>query len=301
MSQIYNYEEVAQRHNAAYAAFQSIYISKNPPPVKTNAGRDVVSLIIVLALLVVMVASIVVSSSRTIVEFGGDAIGTMAFIMLEGGLVAYAFFRARRNASASKIEDARQLATLGLVLAFVSAIGANIDNVLKTHGLSIPSEVNMVINLLVAVSAPTLAFISSDVLALELMAGEIKRRQAQATFDEKYQEWKEGMNRAWASQQGRWGVKIEIANEPNSLPIHSVNSLNGANEQPQLPPIVNSSTGYTKRMDARSLVHEFFKQHPDRLNSRLDELVIQIEQETGVRVGRTSIHNVRREIVGGNQ
>lgn len=301
MSELQRYDELAAKHKAAYAAFKSIYEDKNPSPVKVEAARDIVSLIIVLALTVVMAASIVVSSSRTISEFGGDLIGTMAFIMLEGGLVAYAFFRARRNASASKIEDARKLATFGLVLAFISAVGANVDDVLKSHGIYIPPEVNTVINLLVAISAPTLAFISSDVLALELMAGDLKRRQAVTAYEEARRTWLDGLNRAWASQQSRWGVRVEIVNEAHSLPIQRMNSLNAANEQPHSDYSANSSTGYTKRMDARSLVHEFFERHPDRLNSRLDELVVQIEEETGVKVGRTSIHNVRREIVTGSK
>jgi hypothetical protein len=48
-------------------------------------------------------------------------------------------------------------------------------------------------------------------------------------------------------------------------------------------------------MDARSIITQYFTEHPEDLNTRLDELVERIEQQTGVKVGRTSVHNIRSE------
>lgn len=84
--------------------------------------------------------------------------------------------------------------------------------------------------------------------------------------------------------------------------VHSLNSLNEpvnepVNEQGQLPYTVNSSSGYTKRMDARTIISRYFNEHPEDLNTRLDELVERIEQQTGVKVGRTSVHNIRTELM----
>lgn len=289
MNEMQRYEELAARHNAAYAAFKSIYESKHPPPEPSATARDGVSLIIVLALTVVMVSSVIVSSSRTVEEFGGGWIGLMAFVMLEGGLVAYAFFRARRNARASKIEDARKLATFGLLLAFVSAVGANIDHVLKLHGITTPDAVNTLINLLVAVSAPTLAFISSDVLALELMAGEFRRRQARETFEASVRDWLDGLNRAWAGQQSRWGVRVDVR----------ADTLDG--QTPQLSAVRPADTpadgrghgygqGYNKRTDARTLVWTHFEQHPEDARLTVRELAEKIG------VGKSTVSEVLREM-----
>ncbi len=92
------YDEFVVKHEAAYKGFSSIYESKNPRPTLATIRRDFVSLIIVFALSIVMIASIIVSGSRTIPEFGGAGIGTVAFIMIDCAVMVYAFFRARRNA-----------------------------------------------------------------------------------------------------------------------------------------------------------------------------------------------------------
>src|SRR4051812_38722949 len=98
------YDEAVVRHEVAYAGFTRIYEMKNPRPTKSTIKRDTVSMIIVFALAVVMGAAVVVSSSRTIDEFGGGGIGATAFVMIEGGIMVYALFRARRTASKERLQ-----------------------------------------------------------------------------------------------------------------------------------------------------------------------------------------------------
>ncbi len=204
------YDDFAVRHNAAMAAFKTMHEARHPLPVKEEISRDVVSLIIIVALAIVMVAAVIVSSSRTIDEFGGGAIGVTAFVMVEGGIMAYAFFRARRNASKTRLQNTIKWATAGLILTFVVGLGANTDASLKHQGVELPSWVNTVIHLLVAVSAPTLAFISSDVLAIELMATDIKRRDAEDNHKVALEDWWTDFNRSWSSNQKNWGVRVEM-------------------------------------------------------------------------------------------
>lgn len=208
--QIGQFDELAVRHNAALAAFKTMHEARHPLPVKEQIARDVVSLIIVLALAVVMVAAVIVSSSRTIEEFGGGTIGLTAFVMIEGGIMAYAFFRARRNASEDRLAKTVRWATVGLILTFIVGLGANTDASLRHQGIILPQWINIVIHLLVAVSAPTLAFISSDVLAIELMATDIKRRKAEDNHRIALDEWWVGFNRTWAAQQKNWGVRVDL-------------------------------------------------------------------------------------------
>jgi hypothetical protein len=80
-------------------------------------------------------------------------------------------------------------------------------------------------------------------------------------------------------------------------PVHSVNERAPVNgEFVHSERSVNSANGYTKRMDAKTVARLFFEQHPEHMNTRLDDLVPIIEAEMGVKVGRTSVHNARKEM-----
>lgn len=236
------YDDFAIRHNAAMAAFKTMHEARHPLPVKEEISRDVVSFIIIVALAIVMVAAVIVSSSRTIDEFGGGAIGATAFIMVEGGIMAYAFFRARRNASKTRLQNTIKWATAGLILTFIVGLGANTDATMKHQGVQLPSWVSTAIHLLVAVSAPTLAFISSDVLAIELMATDIRRREATENHKAALEDWWNDFNRAWSSNQKNWGVKVEVE-QPKKLASKASMNVHEQREQgeKELSPAVAST------------------------------------------------------------
>jgi hypothetical protein len=274
--QIGQFDELAVRHNAAMAAFKTMHEARHPLPVKEQISRDVVSLIIVIALTIVMVAAVIVSSSRTIDEFGGGAIGITAFVMVEGGIMAYAFFRARRNASKTRLQNTVRWATAGLILTFIVGLGANTDASLKHQGVELPTWINTAIHLLVAISAPTLAFISSDVLAIELMATDIKRREAEENYRIALEQWWEGFTRSWSAQQGRWGVRVEIESPKlsNGIPLESSGMLPA-----------KSSLGHKKAPDATKRVADFFAANPEAVNGNPLEIAAHLE------VGKSTVYN----------
>lgn len=278
------YDDYVIKHNAAYAGFSSIYESKNPRPTKATIRRDLVSLMIVIALSIVMLASIIVSGSRTIAEFGGAGIGTVAFVMIECGIAVYALFRARRNANPKRLQNTVKWATVGLILTFMIGVAANIDATLKAHHITINENIISLINLAVAVSAPALAFISSDVLAIELMATDIQRREANRQYDEACHEWAEGLNRSWSSQQKQWGVKIEIQPASNGIPMES----NG-----MLP--AKSTLGHTKKPDAAKRVMDYLVENPDAINGNPLEIASLLE------VGKSTVYNVFKEVKDANK
>lgn len=285
MSGLGIYDEMAARANAAYLAFSKQYELEHPAPERTALTRDVVSVAIIVSLLVVMVAGVIVSSSRTIEEFGGSFVGVFAFVMLEGGLVAYAFFRARRAAvESNRVGNARRLATIGLTLAFVSALAANIHAVLKAQHIETPPIVNTVINLFVAVSAPTLAFISADVLAIELMSGDARRRQAEAQYAEALGVWRAQLHEEWQRKQRTLGVswKVERVAE-NSIPELS----NGIplEKQPGIVPSA-STLGHSKQPQASSIVRDYFQEHPEAIDGN------PIEIAAALGVGKSTVYNV---------
>jgi len=285
------YDDYAIRHQAAYSVFVKTYEMENPRPDLATISRDVVSLIIVIALTIVSLASIVVSGSRTVEEFGGGFIGTVAFVMIEGGIMSYGFFIARRNANKERLKNTVKWAMAGLVFTVIVGLGANADAVLKLHGIHIPNEVNVFINLLVALSAPTLAFISSDVLAIELMATEIRRREAMLDHDKKSRKWAKDMNAHWRGVQKNWGAKIEVskADTRRTDKAPQLSALSGADGQ-RTDSGHGYGQGYNKRTDARTLVYEHLEAFPEDIRLTVRELAA----KTGA--GKTTVSDVIKEI-----
>lgn len=281
--EIGQFDELAIRHNAALAAFKTMHEARHPLPVKEQIARDVVSLIIVLALAVVMIAAVIVSSSRTIEEFGGGTIGLTAFVMIEGGIMAYAFFRARRNASETRLQNTVRWATVGLILTFIVGLGANTDASLRHQGIVLPQWINTVIHLLVAVSAPTLAFISSDVLAIELMATDIKRRKAEENHRFALDEWWVGFNRSWAAQQKNWGVRVDLE-QPKQL--SSVSTLSNGQ--------TGHGQGFNRESKAASIVRVHLTEHPEDVSIPVRQLAELLN------VGKSTISNVIRDMRNDN-
>lgn len=281
------YDEFATRHNAAFAAFQAIYEAKNPKPVLTEVKNDVVGVILGIVLSIVMAASVIVSSSRTIDEFGGGAIGAIAFVMIEGGIMAYAFWRARRTINIKKVENALKLATVGLVLTFVVGLSANIDATLRHKDIHLPDWVNTGINLLVAISAPALAFISSEVLAIELMANDVRRRQNLKEHQELMRVWVDNMNTNWVREKANWGVKIKVDNmtvsnnHSNGIPLESTGMLPS-----------KSTLGHTKKPDAAKRVKDYLDANPEAVNGNPLEIAAFLE------VGKSTVYNVLKTYKG---
>lgn len=275
------YDDFAIRHNAAMAAFKTMHEARHPLPVKEEISRDIVSLIIIVALAIVMIAAVVVSSSRTIDEFGGGAIGVTAFVMVEGGIMAYAFFRARRNASKTRLQNTIKWATAGLILTFIVGLGANTDASLKHQGIELPSWVNTVIHLLVAVSAPTLAFISSDVLAIELMATDIRRREADMNHKAALDAWWVDFNKAWSSNQKNWGVKVEVE-QPRQL--RAENTVKSSN--------LLENTRFTPSRKLQQAL-DWLQANPDQLNEESRKLAVKIG------VSHTTVNKAQRMLRGG--
>lgn len=284
MDQIQQYDEFAIKHRAAYAAFSSIYEDKNPPPQPTPVETD--SLFVPIALVVMILASVLVSGSRTITEFGGGLVGFMAFLMLEGAIVAYAFYRTRRNFTESRLETVRRMANFGLSLAFTVAVAANIHSVLKEKGVQVADSVNTIILVMVGVSAPTLAFISGDIMAVESKANGVKTRAAKQADAEKLQRWQEGKNAAWAREKSQWGVKVQVGVPAlsNGIPLESSGN-----------PPAKSSLGHTKAPDAMKRVEAYFLENPDASNGNPVEIAALLG------VGKSTVYNYLKARKGDNQ
>src|SRR5258705_13330848 len=75
---------------------------------------------------------------------------------------------------------------------------------------------------MVAVFAPILAFISSDILAMELMSVDVKQRQSDRDHEQACELWEHDWNQWWGREQNKWGVRIQV--EPQKQLVTPVSS-----------------------------------------------------------------------------
>jgi len=253
------YDEFAARHDAAYRTFCTIYEREKPPPVMVPPDRE--SVFIPIAVVVMVIASVIVSGSRTVLEFGGGFIGLSAFIMVECTIVAFAFFRTRTGFTDKRVDDVRKLATFGLILAFIVAVGANIHAVLKAEGVFITDTINTLILALVGFSAPTLAFISGDIMAVETLRNTYRARKAKADYEAALSDWRTEMNRAWAKGQTKYGIRVErLSDETDKLPAPSAVSVYSDRQQTDSR---QTGYGYSRQASGTQTVVNWLTEHPE--------------------------------------
>lgn len=214
-----SYDEAAQQYVQAYEAFCSIYEKKYPVP--SPRTTQTVNKFIIAALILITVSSIIVSASRTFVEFGGDFIGAFSIAMLEGGIAAYAFYKAFTTVSKEKVKSTQRLASIGFTTAIIITVAANIHSVLRVRGYILPDFINAIINVMAAFSAPILAFISSDILAVEIATKSIFKSRAEEATASDMEAYRQKMNDAWEIERvSKWQIKDKISvSRPRLEPI----------------------------------------------------------------------------------
>jgi hypothetical protein len=173
------------------------------------------------------------------------------------------------------------------------AVAANVHATLGQAGVPLPEGINALILLLLGISAPTLAVISGDILAVEFLKAANRKARIERDYAEAYAQWTDGLNRAWASQQARWGVRVEIKSEPLSVPDVSNGLSNGqyGMEQQRILPAA-SSIGHKKQPNASELVRRYFMDNPEALSVDGRELA----QLLGV--GKSTVYAVAKEFRG---
>lgn len=204
-------QQYLAKHAEGFAAFSQIYADKNPPPSKPDEkGADWIT---IGALGVLVLASVIVSGSRTIVEFGGGIIGGAAFIMLELAMIAYAYWNAKRDDAVASVERSKA-SRAGMWIAFGVSMIANVHATLGAS-YQLPEWIGIAIGLALAISAPTLALIAGDMLGREAVALLLERTVQQTYYEQQMRQWETDRNDAWDRQKSRWGVRLEMVN-PNT-------------------------------------------------------------------------------------
>lgn len=272
------YDDLANRHDAAYDSYERIYAKQHPMPIKPKSvGIDGV---VVLTLILLVAASVIVSGSRTVIEFGGGFVGGSAFVMLELGIIGYAYIGAKRDPK-NHDRTVKRLTRFGIVMAFIVALSANIHATLKQHGVIVAFEIDTAILLFVAISAPTLAYIAGELLGIEAVAGNRRQSDVAAEYARQMMEWRDGLNRAFDSRKGRLGVRVEMEPEP-ALPAPSV-SVQRPNGQS------GHGHGYVRESKASVTVRQHLDSSPQDASLTVRELAEKIG------VGKSTVATVLKQ------
>lgn len=265
------YSEFADQYEAAYTAFRATYELRNPQP--AEPPRTARNLGTIIALVIMLVASVIVSGSRTIYEFGGGLLGFAGFVMLDITMISYAFIRTSRNYSAEKHRALQSWINGGLGLSFVVLMSANVDAVLSSQ-YQLPVWVDVVISLLLALSAPVLSFITGDVLGSLSVENRQQARKATDEYAAAVAAWQAGLNNAWNAQKAKWGVQIEVVREPVRVGTPQLDSASAVRPLDTDMDGRGHGTGqgYNKRTDARTLVWTYLNEHPEAADKPVREL-----------------------------
>lgn len=310
MNDMVIFDQHTERYEKAWEAFNRLYVMEHPAPPAPRWYQGLPWLMIPFG--VIALCGIALSALRTAPVFQQIAVplvgetfalleAALAVIVIEVAIVIMRYVLVLQRAEDGKLntDDLRAWMVGGFWLAFGVAILANLYASIKHVPLVAPVAplLDLVIALAVGLSAPMLAFIAGDILASLYLRSERRRADLRARYEAALSDWQTAREKSWNARKGDYGLRLRVDNLPAATAsVRSLNSLNEANEQSERTYSANSSTGYSKRMDAKEIVRQFFAENPDRFNDRLDDLVVAIEQATGVKVGRTSIHNVRREL-----
>lgn len=181
---MYDYRVDEQDLLAFRARFERLYSRTHPAPRAASAGW------VRWALVGIVAASVVVSTSHTIPAFlstidegatetGRAVIATATLVMVELGMLAFAYLYTRMRGEGSRQSVMRNLRR-GLLLTFILAVGANLYNVLEPRFEQYGwwTVASFIVLATVAASAPTLAYITGEVAALMGIAAERETTQA---------------------------------------------------------------------------------------------------------------------------
>jgi hypothetical protein len=320
-TELMSWDGAVEKYEAAYAAHRRMYELRNPLPtaraydaLETRPEASVVKgenrlTLVVLGFMVL--AAVIVSGSRTVPEFGGGIIGGAAFVMIELGIVAFAFIRTRTDYDEAKHAGVKKLVNIGMWLAFAVAVSANLHATLKHNGVEIATWINVPILVMLSISAPVLAFISGDVAGMysaldasrqrradkeykeQLAAWEAGRRAHEVEHEAAIEQWRDGLNASWNAAKAKMGVSIRVERDSASIPtLSNGNSIgNGMENQPAALPSA-STLGHTKKAMARQIVEQYLDEHEEALEMPAMELATLLE------VGKSTVYTVLKERKG---
>lgn len=232
-----------------------------------------------MALIIVMIASVIVSASHTILAvvktptIVGYVVGFSFFIMVELAIIIFAFFTTRMTTINSK-DTVKRLTTKVMFFVLAIAIGANIHEVLQQNGFAIVTGDGAIawklfdfgLSLLVALSAPVVAFVTGEVLAILHVYNAGMQSRLDAEHDKAMEAWRQSANTKWAHEKRNYGAVIRV----ESVPVAMLTDDNSAN--------LIKNNGLTRQKPSVRLdtALAYLREHPEALTiapRKLEEVV----------------------------
>lgn len=234
------YDDNQQRIEMAYQAFKGAYQVMKPPPIHPTANKFQYGAK-QYGMTLGLIGSVIVSASHTIPVFLGKAsvgdivfwsyefiVGLAIFVMIEISIITFAYSATESEGNHDTANRVRNFTRGGMWFIVTIAILANVYYVL-TANVTIPQDgiiaaiwewVRVTIFLLIGTSAPVIAFMAGDILAIDVLKHNAKIRRDLQTYQDTLQEWQAGLNASWAAQKAKWGgaVNIQVSKpEPKML------------------------------------------------------------------------------------
>lgn len=272
------YDETAQRIQAAFMAFRQLYEVQHPLPIsgeypakplladrpntedKPKKSRFLGAKQI--GMLLGLIGSIVVSASHDIPVFlnlkSGESIDWFSptivivvsiVVMIEVALVTFAYSTIENTPSSESAKKVQWITSKGLYFIFTVAVLANTYYVLQESTAiesvlgDIWAWVRIVIFLLVGMTAPLVALMTGDILAIDVLrhngnyrrdvqaweektqnalekwqikadsdnlAWERKCEAIKADYEARKENWLMGLHQSWNAQKAKWGAGVNI-------------------------------------------------------------------------------------------
>ena len=318
------YDETAAQIEAAFLGFERVYSVQHPRP-QYNAQNIGVFGAKHIGLLLALIGATIVSASHSIPVFlsipsitdvkldTSLVIALATFVMVEIGIITLAYSATESAINRDEVKRVRIFTAIGKwYISFIMLI-ANVyyvlqsNNVISLESAGMWNNIRIFIFLAIASTAPVVAFITGDILAIDVLKHRSRQKAAQDEYNAAMNEWRKGLNEAWGKAKSKWGANVDIQVSKPVQPVHtlnsganesvnrssSVHSVNDVNER-----TVNNVTGYSKQMNARDYLVQWFGENPEYIRSTdsVDVLHQLFTDQTGVKVGRTSVYNVRKEL-----
>jgi hypothetical protein len=294
------YDETAAQIEAAYLGFARVYEVQHPRPVMQAQNTGVFG-VVHIGLAGALIGSLIVSAYHTIPIFVGKdvsigvgiLVAIATFFMIELAIVTLSYRATMNAASRNEVSRVRIFTNVGRYFIVGLAISSNLLAVFKAENAGQLGTVwqiaENIIFIYVAVSAPVIAFIIGDLLAIDVLKHNSKRDRQQEQYDTMLREWREGLNEAWNKQKGKWGANVDIqVSTPKKTQT----------DAPLLSSVVSSTQtdnrqtgyGYTRVSTAIETAKAYLIEHPESIDLSVRELADVIG------VGKDSVARAKKEL-----
>lgn len=304
------YGDVAERFEEAFNAFKRTYELQYPAPVMPENAERVLGWKQA-GMFTGLIGSVIVSASHTIPIFVGTEnvtpltifIGIAVFVMIELGIVVFAYSSTEQQYKTR--EDIRTrvknftrtglyfIVGIAVVANTIYVVGQNITIPDDTISQNIWSAVLLVTFLAIGISAPVIAFLTGEILAVDVLEHQSRYNRLLEKYQGDLLAWQVGLNSSWSNQKRKWGASIDIESRVKRL--SNTSEITMSNVSASLSTQTDNRQtghGYNRVSSAVDIALEYLRNNPESANLTVREL----GENAGV--GKDSAAKARKIFLG---